>query len=361
MIMLHELGHFLTAKRAGMQVTEFFVGFGPRLWSFTRGETEYGVKAFPLGGYCKITGMTNLDEVPPEDEPRTYRSKGYPQKVMVASAGSAMHFLIAIVLMFSVLAFEGDLRNAEATTTLRVVQPDSPAEEAGLRAGDTVVAANGAPVESWDALVDTIADSPGEELTLTIDRNGVERELTIVPADETPEGEERGYAGVGPSVAVPQLGVGGALARAPREVVGVAGESLGALGKIFSLDGIRNYFDNLAGKAPEEREDERFVSPVGFGRLASQAVSAGWVQTFGLLIAINVFVGIFNLVPLLPFDGGHIAIATYERIMSSIRRRRVQVDVAKLMPFTAAVIAVLGFIFLSSLFLDLSRPVQNPF
>ena len=114
-------------------------------------------------------------------------------------------------------------------------------------------------------------------------------------------------------------------------------------------------------RAPEDREGERFVSPVGFGRLSYQAVEAGWVETFALLISINVFVGIFNLVPLLPFDGGHIAIATYEKVASTIRRRRVQVDVQKLMPITAAVVAVLGFIFLSSLFMDLNNPVDNPF
>jgi membrane-associated protease RseP (regulator of RpoE activity) len=103
------------------------------------------------------------------------------------------------------------------------------------------------------------------------------------------------------------------------------------------------------------------VSPVGFGQLANSAVKSGWVTAFGLLIAINIFVGLFNLLPLLPFDGGHIAIATYEQIASRIRRRRVQVDMAKLMPLTVGVLAVLAFIFLSSLFLDITHPVANPF
>ena len=96
-IMLHEAAHFVTAKRSGMKVTEFFVGFGPRIWSFTRGETEYGIKAVILGGYCRIIGMTNLEEVAPEDEERAYRSKGYLPRVVVAAAGPAVHFLIAFV------------------------------------------------------------------------------------------------------------------------------------------------------------------------------------------------------------------------------------------------------------------------
>ena len=111
MIMLHEFGHFVAAKRSGMKVTEFFVGFGPRLWSVTRGETEYGVKAIPLGGYCRIIGMTNLEEVEPEDEPRAYRNKRTGPKVLVAAAGPAVHFLIALVLMFAVLFFAGDYRS----------------------------------------------------------------------------------------------------------------------------------------------------------------------------------------------------------------------------------------------------------
>ena len=109
MIMLHEFGHFVMAKRAGMKVTEFFVGFGPRLWSVRKGETEYGFKAFPLGGYCRIIGMTNLEEVDPEDEPRAYRSKRFLPKLGVALAGSTMHFLIALVLIFVVLVGVGRL------------------------------------------------------------------------------------------------------------------------------------------------------------------------------------------------------------------------------------------------------------
>ncbi len=107
MVMVHELGHLLAAKHGGMKVTEYFLGFGPRLWSFRRGETEYGIKAFPLGGYVKIPGMTNLEEVDPEDEPRTYRQKPFHARLLVAVAGSAMHFLMAFVLLWALLTFVG--------------------------------------------------------------------------------------------------------------------------------------------------------------------------------------------------------------------------------------------------------------
>ena len=108
MIMLHELGHFVMAKRAGMKVTEFFLGFGPRLWSIRRGETEYGVKAIPAGGYVRIIGMSNIEEVDPADEERTYRSKPYRHRLGVAVAGSTMHFIIAAVLLFLLYAAVGE-------------------------------------------------------------------------------------------------------------------------------------------------------------------------------------------------------------------------------------------------------------
>src|SRR5262249_20659731 len=151
-ILLHEAAHFFTAKRAGMKVTEFFVGFGPRIWSIQRGETEYGIKAFPLGGYCKIIGMTNLEEVAPEDESRAYRSKPYHSKVIVAGAGSAMHFALALVLMIGVLVIAGNYHDSALTTTIDQVSANSPAAVAGLQQGDKLLAVDGKAIPSWDDL-----------------------------------------------------------------------------------------------------------------------------------------------------------------------------------------------------------------
>lgn len=360
MIMLHELGHFLTAKRAGMKVTEFFVGFGPRVWSFRRGETEYGLKAVPLGGYCKIVGMTNLEDIPPAEEASTYRSKGYLAKLMVAGAGSAMHFLIALVLMFAVLLWGGNWPDAEILTTLEEVQAGQPAAEAGIRAGDRLVAIDGDEIAQWADVPGLLHDRGGDTVPFVVERDGELRTFDVALAQRDPEGNKRGYAGIQGTFSLPRVGFFGAVTHAPGDVYEVGKASIGALGHMFSLSGISNYVDVLSGD-DGAKEDERFVSPVGFGKLASDAVKSGWVNTLGLLIAINVFVGLFNLVPLLPFDGGHIAIATYEKAASLVRRRRVQVDVAKLIPVTVFVIGVLGFIFLSSLFLDLSRPIDNPF
>ena len=175
MIMLHELGHFVAAKRSGMKVTEFFVGFGPRLWSVKRGETEYGVKAVPLGGYCRIIGMTNLEEVDPADEPRAYRNKKTGPKVLVAAAGPAVHFILAIFLMFSILYFAGDYRHQRATLTL--AQTSQGAADAGLKPGDKVVAVNGTAVTEWAQVQDLINPpkdpaKPGEVVRFLVQRDG---------------------------------------------------------------------------------------------------------------------------------------------------------------------------------------------
>lgn len=361
MIMLHEFGHFVMAKRAGMKVTEFFVGFGPRVWSVRKGETEYGLKAFPLGGYCRIIGMTNLEEVDPGDEPRAYRSKRFLPKLGVALAGSTMHFLIALVLIFIVLVGAGDwFTNPHSSTVVDSVS--GPSGKALMHPGDTLVAVAGHPVRSWDDAVRLIQDRPGQTVPFVVDRLGEKLTLSVRLADHRPEETARvGYAGISQSVTIAHPGVLAAVGLAPLREVQLGGASVAALGHIFSPSGVHRYLENFSKSPPRSAAQGRPVSVVGFGRLASQAVAAGWVQTLVLLILINVFVGIFNLVPLLPFDGGHAAIAIYEWAASAVRRRRVQVDVAKLMPLTFVVLAVLAFLFLSTLFLDVRSPIANPF
>jgi membrane-associated protease RseP (regulator of RpoE activity) len=360
-IMLHEAGHFFTAKRTGMKVTEFFIGFGPRIWSIKRGETEYGVKAVLLGGYCRIIGMTNLEDVDPEDEPRAYRSKGYFARVLVAAAGPAVHFIIALVLMFSILFIAGDLRNERALTKLDEVTVG--AKDAGLRAGDRVVSIGGTRITDWSQVQSAIAThKAGDHVRIVVDRGGVPIAKDVELTKQISGDTTRVIAGIKPSSVVPQPGLFGSIQKAPGGVIDVAHESITALGSIFSPSGMSNYFHVLAGTDKESvDQNTRFLSPIGFANVAADAVQAGWLAVVTLLLVINVFVGLVNLVPLLPFDGGHIAIATYEKISSIIMRRKVQVDAAKLMPIAGVVLVLLLFIFVSSVFLDVTRPVANPF
>jgi membrane-associated protease RseP (regulator of RpoE activity) len=365
MIFLHEGGHYLAARKADMKVTEFFVGFGPRFWSFRRGETEYGIKAIPLGGYCKVIGMSNLEEdIPEEDEPRTYRQKSWGARVGMAAAGPAVHFLIAIVLMFTILFLAGDFRRSYTDITL--TRTGQGAAAAGIEPGDKVVAVDGTPVAEFSDIgplvrgTESDPTKPGDIITVTVLRDGqtIEKSVKLEPVEP---GDPRVVLGV-QSYHVPQPGVLESAYRSPQRVGQIAWDSTKALGTMFSPSGISNYFRILTGdKSEDTNQDQRFLSPVGFGKVASDAVHSGWENAIVLLIAINVFVGLFNLLPLLPFDGGHIAVATYEAIASRIRRRRVMVDMNKLMPITIAVLAVFGFIMISSVFLDITNPISNPY
>src|ERR1700722_4236384 len=168
-VMLHEFGHFITAKRAGMKVTEYFVGFGPRLWSVRKGETEYGGKAIPAGGYVRITGFTSTEEVPEEDEARAYRQQPFHQRIIVASAGSAMHFLIAFVLaLILVLTFGQSTNNIKVAALDHWAGKTTPAALAGLRAGDTIVSINGKSFASVTSLTDDIGRSVGKPVTIGV-------------------------------------------------------------------------------------------------------------------------------------------------------------------------------------------------
>jgi membrane-associated protease RseP (regulator of RpoE activity) len=358
MIFLHELGHFLTAKWAGMKVTEFFLGFGPRLWSFRRGETEYGIKGIPAGAYVRIIGMNNLDEVDPADESRTYRAKPYWRRASVAVAGSAMHFLLAFVLACTVFIGFRTVDIGSSDWTLASVS--GPAKAAGLLPGDRVVSVDGVARGSFSETSSAIQARPGETVAVVVERDGAQRSFEVELGRRHPiTGERVGYLGVAPRLEASRHGLIDGVPRAIQEMGTVAKDSVVGLGKLFSPSGIERYLDNLTG---EERvgagvpAEGRPSSVVGIVQAGSQAAENGWVDVVYLLFGVNMFIGIFNLVPLLPFDGGHLAIATYEKIRGMISGRRYQVDVAKLLPLTYAVVVVLALLFVTTIYLDIVRP-----
>ena len=357
MIMLHELGHFVMAKRAGMKVTEFFLGFGPRLWSIRRGETEYGVKAIPAGGYVRIIGMSSADTVDPEDEERTYRAKPYRDRLGVAVAGSTMHFLIAGFLLFLIFAVAGI---PTRPAVIAQIVADSPAQHSDFRLGDRIVAVNGHAVKDWDEIPQYVESHGESELIFTVVRKdtGERVNVNLRPKKVVEDGKEVPRVGIGPEMKIryDRKPIPSAIGSTFTEMPKFMWKTVKALGGIFSPSGIENTSELVQGKK-DANQDNRLMSPVGVARVAGDAVESGWSYVLTLLYAINVFVGIFNMVPLLPLDGGHVAIATYEKIASKIQKRRVQVDVQKLMPITAAVLAVLVIMGLTALYLDIVHPV----
>jgi len=381
MVMLHELGHFLTAKWGGMKVTEFFVGFGPRLWSVRKGETEYGVKALPIGGYVKIIGMHNLDPVDdPADEPNAYRQKSFGRRFAVAVAGSTMHFIIAFVLFFAINAIVG-IPAASMTVgeISRLETGPSPAQAAGIRVGDRIVSIDGRSFTRWHDIPPYIRSHPGQPLQIVVERGSEQIALSATPADLSQvkvEGiaataKPTGFIGiasktefhkVNPIVAVGTAGrqfIGGDFPTKQQVAPGLI-DNARALGGILSPSGLTSYWRTVTGKVQADRPDggARFLSPVGFVRVAGQAANTGLFEVLLLLISINLFVGLFNLLPLLPLDGGHVAIAIYEAVRSKIAGRRYTADVAKLMPITYAVVLMMAFLGISALYLDIVHPLN---
>ncbi len=374
MIVLHEAGHYVMAKLAGIKVTEFFVGFGPRLWSVRRGETEYGVKALPLGGYVKIIGMNSLEQVDPADEPRTYRQQPFWRRISVAVAGSAMHFLIALLLLFTVFFVIGDQgffgptpgRDTTVAGLDALVSGPSPAQQAGFKLGDRMLSVNGEVFATQDDLIAYIHSKPDQTLDVLVERHGqlvhlypktvdlskVKPVATAgqpAPTATTPTG----FIGFEVGSLAAHYGFFESLSKSGGAFVDISAKTFDAFGALFSAHGISSYANMITNKkAADSPTALRFESPVGIVRLAHQASSNGLEDTLFLLILINIFVGIFNMAPLLPLDGGHVAIAVYEKVRSR-PGRRYYADAAKMMPFVYATVAVILFIGLSSLFLDI--------
>ena len=377
MIMVHELGHLLAAKRGHMKVTEYFLGFGPRLWSVRRGETEYGVKAFPLGGYVKIPGMTNLEEVDPADEPRTYRQQPFGARMLVAVAGSAMHFLMAFVLLLALLTLVGVPNGNQVQ--INGVNPlgghPGPAAVAGLRAGDVVVSVDGKPVGGHaQSLINAIEHHPGVPVAVVVERDGRRQTLTVTPANgrtvhesgaEVPKGSAPyGIIGVSLGSPVQTTGLLPALRSSGADLGHYTWATVLAVGHLFSPSGVAQRFDQAtSAKAANQASANgtRVESIVGAVRTATQAAQAGMGDLLLILISLNLFLGVFNLFPMLPLDGGHVAIAVYEKIRTGRRSLKYHADVAKLMPFTWLMLMFLGVLFTTALLGDILHPMANPF
>ena len=356
-VFMHELGHFVTARMTGMKATQFFIGFGPRLWSFRRGETEYGVRALPLGAFVRIIGMNSMDDVDPVDEHRTYRVKSYPKRMLVITAGSLMHVFMAIALLFTVYVIDGEIVQRDGAE-ITFVEPSGPAFSDGVREGDVVLAVNGSTVNGPAQLGELVrSNAPGESITLDVLRDGRPMVLTVGLGANTDEASPlfgQPYLGVGSNGVFETVehGVGAAAVNSVTDIFPVAWES--TKGVINVLNPI-----NIVGHLTGTNDDiaTRPTTLVGVTGISDDIGEAqGFIGILYLLAVLNVFVGVFNMFPLLPLDGGHAAIATYERFRER-KGERYYADVARLMPFAMGVIMVLLFLFMSGLYLDITDPL----
>jgi membrane-associated protease RseP (regulator of RpoE activity) len=353
-IFLHEVGHFVTAKWAGMKVTQFFMGFGPKIWSRHSGEVEYGLRSIPAGAFVRIVGMSSADEVDPADEARTYRQKSYPWRLLVITAGSIMHMIIAFVLLFGVFATAGHVEEVGQVTIAAPPGEGSPADVAGLLEGDVVLAIDGESMETREEFVRTIQTAgPDAETVLTVQRDGETFDVPVV-LDQNPSiTEPTGYLGVS-STSDDWV---------DKNVFEAAGLAVSEMGRgvtasvkgVFTVLNPVNIWNHLTGAT--EDISTRPTTMVGATQVSGfLGEEEGLKGVLIILAGVNVFVGVFNMLPLLPFDGGHAAIATYERLRSR-NGKRYFADVNKMMPVVVVVLALVGFLFFTGLYLDITKPL----
>jgi membrane-associated protease RseP (regulator of RpoE activity) len=384
-VALHECGHMWVARATGMKVRRYFVGFGPTLWSTRRpnklGHTEYGVKAIPLGGFCDIAGMTSVDEIAPEDRPYAmYRQKTW-KRTAVLAAGPAMNFVVGLALVYAIAVIWG-LPNLHPPTQAIVgetgcvaaqISKDQvadctgpgPAAEAGIRAGDVIVKVGDTSVSTFDEARTALQKASGPT-TVVYERDGQPTSAVVnVTRTQrfTGEGDQPTTVGAigiaaahfgptqyNPLSAVPAtfaftgdlaVELGKSLAKIPTKI--------GAL--VHSIGG-------------GERDPETPISVVGASIIGGDTVDAGlWVAFWFFLAQLNFVLGAINLVPLLPFDGGHIAVAWYEKIRNMIRSARGKVAAApvnylKLMPATYVILVVVVGYMLLTVTADLVNPIR---
>ena len=325
-ILIHEAGHYLIARAYGFKVEEYFVGFGPKLWSFKRKDIEYGVKALPLGGYVKIAGMNPYEPVALEDQDRAYGSKPIWQRAMVILAGPGSHFIVAAILFASWLFFFGDPRTptpyiTSVSTTLN--GSPSPAAVAGLHIGEPV--------------------------SFTIERDHQTFTMEITPVADTIGGQTIGRIGVvlGPAKVGPLAAMVGGV----KEVGNAISESLHQITHVFGPSGIGRVFTLLFTDAKRGTQDP--TSVVGIGQAVGQTGSAGdWGAVLYFLAFVTVFIGLVNLLPLPPFDGGHLAVLFIEKI------RGKQMDMRKLIPVSAVVMSFFIVFVLATILLDITKPIS---
>lgn len=377
-VMIHEAGHYLTAKKFGMKVTEFFLGFGQKIWSTQRGETEFGLKAIPAGGYCKIVGMSSREELSPADADRAFIKGTITQRLIVLGAGSFLHFVIGFVLLISLFAGVGitsvtnqvqkvsDCVPQTSTEVCNATSTPSPAKNAGVLAGDKLVKINGESFKEWSDAVAVIRANAGKQLDIVVERNGDQIPLLVTPATRMVDGKAIGVLGVINEIGTVRFNPIVATQKSVTFGSDILANSVTSLIKLPSK--IPDLLAQTFGA--RERDPEGLVGVVGVARVSGETASTGKlttnekIATFILIVAsLNIFVGMFNLLPLLPLDGGHMAVAIADGFRNFWAKRRglpkpAPIDVERLTPITMVVFVLMAGLSIVLLAADIFNPIR---
>lgn len=392
-IALHEAGHMYAARACGMRVRRYFIGFGPTLWSMKKGHTEYGLKAIPLGGFCDIAGMTKLDEMSEEERPYAMYSRPAAQRIFVLLGGILMNVVLALVIIYSVALAWGLPDTSKVFTptveklacapasqkedgSLASCQGTGPAEDSGVRPGDTFVSVNGQETPTFPdfskavSSIGSDADGrPGDRVTVpaVVERHGQE-----VPLDLQIQLVER-RATSGKTMVVGAVGIQAVQPRSeiltfnPATAVGGTLDFTGMMVK-ETAKGLVQLPQRFPGVVESifggNRAEDSPMSVVGASRIGGELVEYQLWQSFLITLAsLNLFLAFFNVVPLPPLDGGHIAVVIYEKIRDVYRRARGlapggPADYTKLMPLTYTATAVLLVFGVTVILADVVNPVR---
>jgi RIP metalloprotease RseP len=327
----------------------------------------------------KIIGMSPYEEIPPEDQPRSYPNKPKWQRAILLVAGSATHWLVAFVILVIAAMTIGfptdDPTNEIAGVHQRIEGNATPAGRAGFEVGDRIIAVGGETTSSWEEITDFIKQHGEERVSFTVERDGEVREISVVLGravlsaggrvlEYVPPGEPEptlepgqtlgGFLGISPEPRFETEGLGGAITSSADITWFITKASVTGIDDVFAPVFNGELWDSLRGE--EDRGPSGPVGLVGAGRIAGQSVERGLYLDFvELIVYFTIFVGIMNLLPLPPLDGGHLAVVAYEAATGRT------VDVRKLIPLAAAVISFFILLFITVLYLDLARPIEIPF
>ncbi|MDC1070914.1 M50 family metallopeptidase [Acidimicrobiia bacterium] len=352
-VVLHEYGHYISARRSKIAVSEFFVGFGPKIFSFKRGNTEYGLKAIPLGGYVKIPGMDESEDTTGYESTEVFHNAKWTTKFYIAISGILVNFLTAWLILFAILSTNGvNVPTLEISNTGTSVEGNttSPSVSAGLLPGDKIVSFSEIPVASWDELVTIIEENPGKEVTITFLRNGNLLDSKTVLESRTLNNQKVGYLGVTPTIENEKIGLISAFKSTTILEAQMTIAAVDGIITLFSPENIKTLLGTYTGQ--EVPDEVRPLSPIGLARAGSQIAEESYINLFSLLAFVNIFLAVFNALPFIPLDGGRVVLALIEGVTGK------KVSDKKLYPIAALVVGIFIFLGITAFYLDITQPIQ---